>query len=85
MGWELGYFRLKNGYEKEVLILVLLEYGLGVRSTQDPIGGHWKVLILVLLEYGLGVEDKEVLKVHIVYSLNPCFVGIWVGRQESDS
>ena len=58
---------------KEVLILVLMEYGLGDENID--LTEILKVLILVLMEYGLGVSraPRDV----VVLSLNPCFNGIW--------
>ena len=40
------------GENKDVLILILLEYGLRLRLT-DVNGTPLRVLILILLEYGL--------------------------------
>ena len=40
-----------------VLILVLMEYGLGQVSNVE-IKGEYPVLILVLMEYGLGLNEN---------------------------
>ena len=40
--------------EDPVLILVLMEYGLGLHATQHIRCVLYHVLILVLMEYGLG-------------------------------
>ena len=64
--------RSKSG--NVVLILVLMEYGLG-----PSCGKGWGqvdcVLILVLMEYGLG-REKVLIEVN-GKGLNPCFNGIW--------
>ena len=56
-----------------VLILVVVEYGLGHLSA--TVSRDMKVLILVVVEYGLGhiplSTDAS------VGSLNPCCSGIW--------
>ena len=41
-----------------VLILVLMEYGLGLRHNRE-IASRNVVLILVLMEYGLGLNNEE--------------------------
>ena len=56
-----------NGYihrfDIDVLILVLMEYGLG-RSEHEPINQkHYDVLILVLMEYGLGPYIGKAVRV----------------------
>ena len=43
-----------NGTQTIVLILVLMEYGLGQVNLRKLKEGSQKVLILVLMEYGLG-------------------------------
>ncbi len=61
-----------------VLILVLVEDGLGVQAaitTQCLFG----VLILVLVEDGLGVLLTKTVG-HVLHCLNPCFGGRWSRR-----
>ena len=58
-----------------VLILVLMEYGLGRVCS---VGGGWghDVLILVLMECDLG--NLKLLRDSVSLNcLNPCFIGIW--------
>ena len=52
----------KRTGEPEVLILVLMEYGLGLgfSLTKAPAAG---VLILVLMEYGLGHSSQMKLSI----------------------
>ena len=67
------------GLERPVLILVWVEYGLGVRDRIYSKEQLAVVLILVWVEYGLG--DWYVLQVHNNKdSLNPCLGGIWSWR-----
>ncbi len=44
----------KANFKPEVLILVLMEYGLGRGNGSTHMKEIWFVLILVLMEYGLG-------------------------------
>ena len=60
---------------KYVLILVLMEYGLGQRR-QYLFCRVTSVLILVLMEYGLGPDSWQYVADQL-HSLNPCFNGIW--------
>ncbi len=62
-----------------VLILVLLEDGIGVRQEKG-IGRRGGVLILVLLEDGIGVHTS-LYSIMAVLSLNPCFIGRWYRRK----
>ena len=59
-----------------VLILVLMEYGLGQSLVGDAerLG---TVLILVLMEYGLGQSNTYCTPNQRRNCLNPCFNGIW--------
>ena len=43
---------------RNVLILIMLEYGLGVINLSSPYLPIWSVLILIMLEYGLGVRQE---------------------------
>ena len=58
-----------------VLILVLMEYGLG-RCQREDVKNGGRVLILVLMEYGLGPQ-KFAFSNSQKHRLNPCFSGIW--------
>ena len=64
---------VSNALYMYVLILVVVEYGLGHLSA--TVSRDMKVLILVVVEYGLGhiplSTDAS------VGSLNPCCSGIW--------
>ena len=72
-------------FKYNVLILVLVEDGLGEFN-------EWKlkeldelVLILVLVEDGLGVLKKQEQRItFFTSSLNPCFGGRW-SRRGSDT
>ena len=57
-----------------VLILVLMEVGLGVKDSIVSRLKRTIVLILVLMEVGLGVYHK-LTKTQKCASLNPCFNG----------
>ena len=59
-----------------VLILVLVEDGLGDGDTFKVTTAVAAVLILVLVEDGLG-DDKQKTIYSIGQSLNPCFSGGW--------
>ena len=65
-------------YALLVLILVLVEDGLGVLQTKR-IFHVFHVLILVLVEDGLG-ESKKYSYKNSGKSLNPCFSGGWSRR-----
>ena len=60
--------------ESDVLILVLMEYGLRLYKS-DFQKENTMVLILVLMEYGLRPIVPCMLMSFA--SLNPCFNGIW--------
>ena len=64
--------------QKDVLILVLVEDGLGGTQTQI-FGAEEGVLILVLVEDGLGVLEKLPEETKLI-RLNPCFSGGWSRR-----
>ncbi len=61
----------------KVLILVVVEYGLG-EYLNKMLVDLLLVLILVVVEYGLGVHSH--LLMPIIKSLNPCCGGIWSRR-----
>ena len=64
-----------------VLILVLVEDGLG-GSAQGAVSKNvTEVLILVLVEDGLG-DTKNNSFINIILCLNPCFSGGWSRRIE---
>ena len=67
---------LKDG--THVLILIVVEYGLGefIEITKDAYGG---VLILIVVEYGLGGVVTQPLA-WACGSLNPYCSGIWSRR-----
>ena len=70
---------MQNVVFTTVLILVLVESGLGVSRVEYYAPDNTVVLILVLVESGLGVvtiDGKE----HRLHSLNPCFSGKWSWR-----
>ena len=48
---------------KHVLILIVLEYGLGGMSSSPLWQNSIKVLILIVLEYGLGVVIKPLVMI----------------------
>ena len=58
-----------------VLILVLMEYGLG-RCWQRLYCWRLLVLILVLMEYSLGLVSTRLVAL-VIARLNPCSNGIW--------
>ena len=60
-----------------VLILVLMEYGLGPCRCHYLCRHFECVLILVLMEYGLGGLATMWHPARLSSSLNPCFNGIW--------
>ena len=64
-----------------VLILVLMEYGLGPEFSALHPDVYKDVLILVLMEYGLGQHVVDSYNFSIS-SLNPCFNGIWSRTKE---
>ena len=61
-----------------VLILIVVEYGLGVLEINVPKLNEL-VLILIVVEYGLGVLSKPKLR-QVKLSLNPYCSGIWSRR-----
>ena len=61
-----------------VLILVLMEDGLGLLNFLDYV--IFRVLILVLMEDGLGQESVK--RFFPSTSLNPCFNGRWSRTNE---
>ena len=63
-----------------VLILVLVEDGLGVGETLWVEIVFCTVLILVLVEDGLGDRCPSVLTNFNADGLNPCFSGGWSRR-----
>ncbi len=65
-----------------VLILVFVEYALGVRIQRINDLTPYGVLILVFVEYALG-EQLANLAGHKFTSLNPCFSGICAARSIS--
>ena len=65
---------------KEVLILIVVEYGLGVRDYIDVPKIYMHVLILIVVEYGLGVADRANADI-ITEGLNPYCSGIWSRRE----
>ena len=65
-----------------VLILVLMEYGLGRSHRGVGRGLSSLVLILVLMEYGLG-RDLRGVEGRNLLCLNPCFNGIWSRTEEA--
>ena len=60
-----------------VLILVLVEDGLGLSEQQPTSGCNCYVLILVLVEDGLGRLLSEATLDTIGMTLNPCCDGRW--------
>ena len=66
----------------EVLILVLMEYGLREGWERSTEVHKSKVLILVLMEYGLRGWSFEAI-FWMRNRLNPCFNGIWSARVKS--
>ena len=63
-----------------VLILVLVEDGLGVSYKDTFHGNFTPVLILVLVEDGLGALRADVQMALSHTGLNPCFSGGWSRR-----
>ena len=63
-----------------VLILVLVEDGLGGYDEEDGLRNTIYVLILVLVEDGLGAHQKTAITSRYLQSLNPCFSGGWSRR-----
>ena len=64
-----------SAHNSRVLILVVVEYGLGQAVPYLMVVGK-SVLILVVVEYGLGhLTFKRLYK--YVQRLNPCCSGIW--------
>ena len=57
--WSRTKFQVGEFTNKEVLILVLMEYGLGLYEEQFFRVRLERVLILVLMEYGLGLHNSE--------------------------
>ena len=68
-----GYFA-KSKVE-EVLILVLVDVGLGLEKGTDSTA-LVSVLILVLVDVGLGRTGWRSVEEHLS-GLNPCFSGCW--------
>ena len=65
-----------QGQNLSVLILVLMEYGLGPVPADLQRAHQRLVFILVLMEYGL--EDESRIVGHFWnLLLNPCSNGIW--------
>ena len=52
-----------------VLILVLMEYGLGQRIDANNSKSYYYVLILVLMEYGLGLQQLPRYRCKLRYVL----------------
>ena len=71
-----------EAYSETVLILVLMEDGLRVYDYGNKQSSRFGVLILVLMEDGLRVKRKQLWKITIQTSLNPCFNGRWSARLE---
>ena len=67
---------VKRSYDS-VLILVLVEDGLGDNRQSNNTRMHMAVLILVLVEDGLGVITEIDYRDEILSGLNPCFGGRW--------
>ncbi len=61
--------------EKNVLILILMEHGLG-QLLESSLGSTAMVLILILMEHGLGHKKSE-LRTMLTTCLNPYFNGTW--------
>ena len=70
---------MRCALKRTVLILVVMEYGLGV-FPKKMITTQVNVLILVVMEYGLG-GSCSFCSVKCCCSLNPCCNGIWSRRQ----
>ena len=70
------------GLLNPVLILVLVEDGLGVIMANIFSMANLGVLILVLVEDGLGELQRSEKMLHQC-GLNPCFSGRWSRRQIS--
>ena len=64
----------------KVLILIVVEYGLGVYVHAPSPSGQARVLILIVVEYGLGEKDKWYFGSEF-FGLNPYCSGIWSRRQ----
>ena len=60
-----------------VLILLLMEYGLGHDNNYYIRTFRCNVLILLLMEYGLGLKVCLLIKRQSNTGLNPSFNGIW--------
>ena len=60
----------------EVLILILLEYGLRLKWINVRLNEE-KVLILILLEYGLRLNVRQNEDSQKFAGLNPYSTGIW--------
>ena len=72
---DVAYGLLQRAFRWKVLILVLMEYGLGAYSDIRSYR-HCDVLILVLMEYGLRLVTRLSSEM-TWFRLNPCFNGIW--------
>ena len=60
-----------------VLILVLVDVGLGLSDEEVKALGLDRVLILVLVDVGLGRGKTVSIEVNSREGLNPCFSGCW--------
>ena len=71
-----------NVRENEVLILILLEYGLRLQKVEKNASIAYQVLILILLEYGLrlltlkeqGIHWVVLILILLEYGLRPSFL-----------
>ena len=80
--WSLrATFEILELEEKDVLILVLVGYGLWVNTVVE-IMHSLCVLILVLVGYGLWDRHKNYGYHNQRHRLNPCFGGIWSLRRK---
>ena len=73
--WSLTIIHIPRHLNPDVLILVLMEYGLW-RLWLKKRSARPQVLILVLMEYGLWLHFINVVK-STKDCLNPCSNGIW--------